>query len=903
MQQHCLASDDTLVHFFNDFLSLPSFAEALSYNQESGLFEVVSDATEFVSRRIRSELHKSQLLYDDSTPLARSPEADNRYTVCCLDREQGIQWVLTERFPFFLQSDCYFEYRLAKLLSQWDSNPCFQQRKSSSRQTVSSATQPSFPTQFHRENNLTCSLSQEDTSGKRGSMRMKKVSFSASGQNGLYRRPSTKSAEERRVKWSSSENVDSTNLLLEHLASTVVKQAIENAVMLVNGCSQANTCNCSNKSAEQQTNHCSHTGRFPERKARRYSAGERGKVREGKSRSEQEEKTDGEKKNEGVGRWGTDRESFLDICHHGTCCYGCRPGLDEFREFLQGMPGEKLLGLWMDIERLKATEHSERKKRCVVLMRGRYLLSSSQSCLNVELLCTLGLSTSPCWTEEKLHAVQPTLTEALLLYCGSSHLLGSNIMANMVQALYAESRAGLYFTHFCEQSGNQLWENAVNFWTDLQHFHELFYQDRLDPYTVQREAQLLYFTYLCSSARRSVGVDEEVRKEVYDQLVPAFEEVFDVVEEHILYVLLEPWTLLLSRDKESYQQVEQSMLSPLEPPSAEPQESDPWSNVPPCYHGYCLGSILRFPDELWYFMSFLQNHDASIHLACWLDLEQYRRTPQKDAALRQERSSQIATKYLNKNYFFGPSSPASEDQQSDILRLAGGMERLTLECISNPIVVEIQNIIKSYIEKTWLPLFLSTAEFSERQKDKLSKADGLWMNSSKEILLFRRVLRNPETCLLFQYFASLKGDFLENDVLFWLEVQRYKDLCHSHSDEDTIQQKISTIISCFINSSMPPSLQIDISPELALHILDRRHELGPYIFREAQLSVFSELLKLWPEFQALRSSVKEEELLPLLQEKRLKHRAKLRRQRRKEEEYEAGGRRKIQVREKKSRFF
>lgn len=32
--------------------------------------------------------------------------------------------------------------------------------------------------------------------------------------------------------------------------------------------------------------------------------------------------------------------------------------------------------------------------------------------------------------------------------------------------------------------------NAVYFWTDLQHYHELFYQDGLDPYRVQRVAQV-----------------------------------------------------------------------------------------------------------------------------------------------------------------------------------------------------------------------------------------------------------------------------------------------------------------------------------------------------------------------------------------------------------------------------
>ena len=59
------------------------------------------------------------------------------------------------------------------------------------------------------------------------------------------------------------------------------------------------------------------------------------------------------------------------------------------------------------------------------------------------------------------------------------------------------------------------------------------------------------------------------------------------------------------------------------------------------------------------------------------------------------------------------------------------------------------------------------------------------------------------------------------------------------------------------------------------------------------MSVFSELLKFWPEFQELSSSVQDEQLLPLLQEKRVKHRARVRRQRRIEEEEDE--RRKAQV--------
>ncbi|XP_071372774.1 regulator of G-protein signaling 22 [Centroberyx affinis] len=816
--------------------------------------------------------------------------------------------------------------------------------------------------------------------------------------------PPAGTAEEQWLIESNTQNLESSNLQLEYLAAEVVKQVIKDAVKETDECSQTNTSDCLSKSGDQR-NRFSLPNGPSECEVCRYSAGEgrerleeeKERVQEAEKGSEEREKTEGDEEKNKEGSRGADQKNVLDICYHGACFHGSRQGLDEFKEFLRGTSGEKLLHLWMDIERLKATQRREQKSRHLVLMRSRYLLSSSRSSLNVELLSRLGLTTSPCWTEEKLRLVQPCLTEALLFYWAprfwtsqfvqedsdeSPHLglwtkrhlrppsgldphpgciilpplwpdtclptsphtvytqlyfSSSRTTERMLQALYVDSRAGLYFTHFCEQSGNQLWENAVNFWTDLQHYHQLFYQDGLDPYRVQRQAQILYSTYLCSSARRSIGVDEEIRREVYDRLMPAFEELFDGVEEHSLTLLLEPWALLVARDKESYQQVcvqqevrrvdseeyrelqslyEESELrlkqeeqckstlppSPLSPPppppSAGPQEPDPWSNVSPRYRGYRLGSLLRHRHEIRHFLSFLQNQDASVHLTCWLDLEQYRRIPQKEKAVRQEKSSHIATKYLTRKYFFGPDSPASAEQQNNIIRLAGGLERLRLERLSNPVVVEIQNIVRSHIEKTWLPLFLATAEFTERQihkretgggvekREAWKQAEGLWMSSSKEILVFRRILLNPITCLQFQHFVSMKGDFLENDVLFWLEVQRYKDLCHSHSEEATIQQKISTIISCFINSSMPPALQIDIPPEQAQCILENRHELGPYIFREAQMSVFNELLKLWPQFQALRSSVREEQLLPLLEEKRVKHRARLQRQRRKEEEEE-----------------
>lgn len=81
------------------------------------------------------------------------------------------------------------------------------------------------------------------------------------------------------------------------------------------------------------------------------------------------------------------------------------------------------------------------------------------------------------------------------------------------------------------------------------------------------------------------------------------------------------------------------------------------------------------------------------------------------------------------------------------------------------------------------------------------------MSSSKEILLFRQILLNPVTCMQFQHFVSLKGDFLENDVLFWLEVQRYKvkkDLLQFKSESDL--RSLSHAILCLSSFNSPAVL-------------------------------------------------------------------------------------------------
>ena len=49
-----------------------------------------------------------------------------------------------------------------------------------------------------------------------------------------------------------------------------------------------------------------------------------------------------------------------------------------------------------------------------------------------------------------------------------------------------------------------------------------------------------------------------------------------------------------------------------------------------------------------------------------------------------------------------------------------------------------------------------------------------WVSSSRDVVALRTCLLNPKTCAEFKTFVALKGDTFENDVDFWLEVQKFK---------------------------------------------------------------------------------------------------------------------------------
>ncbi|NXP19731.1 RGS22 protein, partial [Scytalopus superciliaris] len=507
-----------------------------------------------------------------------------------------------------------------------------------------------------------------------------------------------------------------------------------------------------------------------------------------------------------------------------------------------------------------------------------------------------------------------------------SVVLGGSRMESMLQSLYLENRAGYYFTQFCEKSGNKLWKNCVYFWFDLQAYHQLFYQETLQPFQICKQAQFLYATYIAPSASMDIGLNQNKKNMIYQKIDPAFEDLFDPAEEYILTILLEPWMKMVEADRHTYGKVElveetQQLdsvcfrkLQALHQASGSKKDESTVADtgLPSCpddqhlgqdpkgWAGPSLSDLIHDKEKLKEFWAFLNEHSAGMDLMCWLDIEEFRKMLHEDEEKSDEKSKDIENKYLNNEYFFGPNSPATREQQ-EMLRRSGGERRQVLhDQLSPAVLLQVQQCVQERLEKQWLPLFLAdehrgakgqakirdiTEDLLHKDQQKTTRiwkaseiychVDNMCVSSSSEIITFRKALLDPVTANLFQLFVSLQGDLLGNGVLFWQEVQKYKDLCHSHCADAIVQKKITAIINCFINSAIPPALQIDIPAEQAKKILERRKELGPYIFREAQMSVFALLFKFWPEFCKLQSSSDSDKiLLALEKEKERKMRKK-----------------------------
>nr|XP_055159390.1 regulator of G-protein signaling 22 isoform X8 [Nyctereutes procyonoides] len=1024
-----LATDDFLVDYFNEFLSLPTFSEAVRFNVDYGVFEIVNNAPQLLEKQLKKILRNQQPrnpIYDvvrkgrnDIKPVQmNAPYEDEtinvNYNIMCLSREEGIEWIKKERLPAFLESDCYFEYRLAKLVSQV--------RWSGSGMNITVNTEfspwvlrkpPSPPPPVVEEDNVIIMKKFYISLGE-GSYTQTKDWFALAKQSlqtvptfslpscVLHSKPEppvVSSISEsfifddrfhQRTKRDSSETIRLTSHFEEEEDGSVSVQDTPSQALLRIYLERQQD---ADESLPLHFTTCEEFLRsyidfilrvaihqiFEEPLTESPDYINFNKVAEvvleegfeplhGRNVLNETFQTTNEKSDKMLERANSKSESIgpesrADWCMpHKAYDIGNRKEFERFKKFIKGTLGERYWSLWMDIERLKVLKDRGRHQRHLEKMKKFYLVNNGDCYLSTEILSKFKLLDASQWNEEHLRNIQTEVVKPLLLYwaprfcvthsssakqasaelkfwhlrqekprkdvdpfpqmatllplrpkscipqisdmqkeesnllqcpkspkkpprvktagqkpwkskslylisskddaiekglrhrsenskvirltsftdiseCLKPQLdrrytyteepsvktmadgaLGGFDMENLLQSLYVENRAGFFFTKFCEHSGNKLWKNSVYFWFDLQAYHQLFYQETLHPFKVCKQAQYLFATYIAPLATLDIGLQQEKKKEIYMKIQPPFEDLFDTAEEYILLLLLEPWTKMVKLDQVAFGKVE-------------------------------LVEDTRQLDSTYF---------------------------RKLQALHKETFS----------------------KKAEIMNLSGGWGQMLHEQLDAPVLIEVQKHVLNKLENVWLPLFLASEQFVARQKIKIQMRDiaeelllqkherkigvwkpveSKWISSSCEIIGFRKALLNPVTIRQFQRFVALKGDLLENDVLFWQEVQKYKDLCHSHCEESIIHKKIMTIINCFINSSIPPALQIDIPVEQAQKIIEHRKELGPYVFREAQMTIFGVLFKFWPQFCEFRKNLTDEKIMSVLERRQEynKHKKKL----------------------------
>ncbi len=490
--------------------------------------------------------------------------------------------------------------------------------------------------------------------------------------------------------------------------------------------------------------------------------------------------------------------------------------------------------------------------------------------------------------------------------------IGSAKMETLLQTLKSEfNNSGGVFKRFLQNSGNALWINLLSFWNDLQQYHALYYKEIIDAGDILRKAKAIFALYIVLTAPQSIDCSSKVLQSISNRIPHPSEDIFDEAEEYSIHKLCEPWLKMLEFEDSQYKKVEQySVKRPLqidpeflkylnsqgvvkvkleldepEPEVDEEREREEFYKklefeIPEEFRTWNYDEILKNRIEFEFFRKFIAENYGTTDLSCWVDVEGFKRMSHEDELIRDTKAAEIKSKYMTRKYFFGPNSPATTKEQEMVLALAGGWgKQIVPERPPNVMITEVGRYTRDRLERKWLSMFLATPSFAVRQVNKVKSEDSMedlvmqkkrkqlqlskimeskWVSSSKEVIQFRRALLNPVTSDHFKKYLKIvtRENFLENDVVFWQEVQKFKDLFHQHADDSLAQSKVQMVVACFLESIIHPPVQIDIPQEQVQDILDKRRKPTAYMFREAQLTVFRVLYPHWTEFCKFRHKMK-----------------------------------------------
>ncbi|XP_065055598.1 regulator of G-protein signaling protein-like [Rhopilema esculentum] len=308
--------------------------------------------------------------------------------------------------------------------------------------------------------------------------------------------------------------------------------------------------------------------------------------------------------------------------------------------------------------------------------------------------------------------------------------------------------------------------------------------------------------------------------------------------------------------------------------------------------------ILHDPAQLEAFKKFLAKSDSEIPMLFWQSVESMRINT-KEAKQRQHRANGIVKR------FFGPGTNYGKalDCTADIVRDLPQMDKVT-----PAMLVSAQTCVTRSMEEKWFVQYLATFPADEElsgitklphfrskattglpaSKSIKHRNRALWKMFARNIVSFRRgianhrVLRHFQSFLRYEHKMNVKRskeqgeegpervlisnklvstEKLINDLRFWIEVDRYKEfadavvLCaklgnYTKDDELIVTRKAKAIVNCFVDSLVPPRIQInvpvDIADAIMSHVKSDIIERG--LFHDAAFSVFSVLLHYWKRF-------------------------------------------------------
>ena len=210
------------------------------------------------------------------------------------------------------------------------------------------------------------------------------------------------------------------------------------------------------------------------------------------------------------------------------------------------------------------------------------------------------------------------------------------------------------------------------------------------------------------------------------------------------------------------------------------------------------------------------------------------------------------------------------------------------------LLVEGQCLLAKVLHEDYFPIFM---ESFTKEGNKVKCTPGsefdcqarriyLWKKFLKAIISFRKGLIDQNSHTSFKSYLlkeikmcsnnpmRLVGDKvlstnkLIKDIEFWSEVERYKSMYDDNCHSDTLYRKAHTIVNCFLESSVPPKIQINVTPDLANAVVQDldANSATRGLFHEAELAVFITLMIFWRRYVIWRVDfdIKKLPHLPLL---------------------------------------